>query len=76
MIAFMESSGEKLHLSSDLKKRLALVFGLVFVDLLGYSLILPLLPYYADTFGASITLVGLLGTSNALAQLGCRPGHW
>ena len=69
----MKSSGEKPQISSDLKKKLALIFGFVFVDLLGYSLILPLLPYYADTFGASITLVGLLGTSNALAQLVAAP---
>ena len=33
------------------------------------SLILPLLPYYARSFSASALLVGLLGTSNALAQV-------
>jgi len=60
-------------MDSQLKRRLALVFGFVFVDLLGYSLILPLLPYYADTFGATLALVGLLGTSNALAQLIAAP---
>ncbi|MBN1874862.1 MAG: MFS transporter [Anaerolineae bacterium] len=60
-------------LSKDLKHRLLLVFGFVFIDLLGYSLILPLLPYYADAFGASLTLVGMLGTSNALAQLVAAP---
>ncbi len=58
---------------NDLKRRLALVFGFVFVDLLGYSLILPLLPYYAETFGATLTVVGLLGTANALAQLVAAP---
>jgi len=57
----------------ELRKNLLLVFGFVFIDLLGYSLILPLLPYYADTFTASLTLVGLLGTSNALAQLFAAP---
>lgn len=60
-------------MDNDMKRRLMLVFGFVFVDLLGYSLILPLLPYYADTFGATLTLVGLLGTSNALAQLIAAP---
>ncbi|MGC9348979.1 MAG: MFS transporter [Anaerolineae bacterium] len=55
------------------KRRLSLVFGFVLIDLLGYSLILPLLPYYADTFGASLFVVGLLGTSNALAQLVAAP---
>lgn len=53
--------------------RLALVITFVFVDLLGYSLFLPLLPYYADTFGAGPTLVGLLVASNALAQLLAAP---
>ena len=57
----------------QLKRQLGLVFGFVFVDLLGYSLILPLLPYYAETFGATLTLVGLLGTSNAVAQLIAAP---
>lgn len=56
-----------------MKRALGLIFAFVFLDLLGYSLILPLLPYYAETFGASLTLVGLLGTSNALAQLVATP---
>ena len=55
------------------KKQLGLIFGFVFIDLLGYSLILPLLPYYADQFGASLTLIGLLGTANALGQLVAAP---
>ncbi|MBN1259183.1 MAG: MFS transporter [Anaerolineae bacterium] len=56
-----------------LRKRLGLLFGFVFIDLLGYSLILPLLPYYAEEFGATLTLIGLLGTSNALGQLVAAP---
>jgi DHA1 family tetracycline resistance protein-like MFS transporter len=50
-------------------KPLASIFLIVFIDLLGFSLILPLLPYYAETFGASDTLVGLLVASYAAAQL-------
>ena len=50
-----------------------LIFAFVFLDLLGYSLILPLLPYYASDFGATITLVGLLGTVNGLGQLIAAP---
>jgi DHA1 family tetracycline resistance protein-like MFS transporter len=49
--------------------RMLTVFVIVFVDLLGFSLILPLLPYYADAFGASPLLVGLLTASYAAAQL-------
>ncbi|NSW51610.1 MAG: MFS transporter [Anaerolineae bacterium] len=57
----------------DRKRRLGLIFFFVFIDLLGYSLILPLLPYYAETYNANATLVGLLGTSNALAQFFAAP---
>jgi MFS transporter, DHA1 family, tetracycline resistance protein len=41
----------------------------VFIDLLGFSMIIPLLPYYAQTFNASDTTVGLLLASYAAAQL-------
>ena len=51
------------------KRRLLNVFVIVFIDLLGFGLILPLLPYYADNYGATPTLVGLLAASYAAAQL-------
>ncbi|MFC1878815.1 MFS transporter [Chloroflexota bacterium] len=51
------------------KSRLSIVFLIVFIDLLGFSLILPLLPFYADTFGATPFQVGLLVASYAAAQL-------
>lgn len=54
-------------------KQFFLIFAFVFLDLLGYSLILPLLPYYASDFGATLTLVGLLGTVNGLGQLIAAP---
>lgn len=50
-------------------KRLATIFVIVFIDLLGFGLILPLLPYYADRFGATPFVVGLLAASYAAAQL-------
>lgn len=49
--------------------RLLTIFLIVFVDLLGFSLILPLLPYYAESFGATPVLVGFLVASYAAAQL-------
>ncbi|MBC8508933.1 MAG: MFS transporter [Chloroflexi bacterium] len=49
--------------------RLLPVFLVVFVDLLGFGLILPLLPYYADSYGATPLVVGLLTASYAAAQL-------
>jgi DHA1 family tetracycline resistance protein-like MFS transporter len=51
------------------KARLLTIFIIVFVDLLGFSLILPLLPYYAETYGATPIIVGLLVASYAAAQL-------
>jgi DHA1 family tetracycline resistance protein-like MFS transporter len=48
---------------------LSILFVYVVIELLGMSLILPLLPYYARSFSASALLVGLLGMSNALAQV-------
>jgi DHA1 family tetracycline resistance protein-like MFS transporter len=45
------------------------LFLFVFIDVLGFSLILPLLPYYADTFNATEGVVGLLLAANALTQL-------
>ena len=49
--------------------RLLTIFLVVFVDLLGFSLILPLLPYYAEQYGANAIVVGLLVASYAAAQL-------
>lgn len=50
------------------KRRFLTIFVIVFVDLLGFSLVLPLLPFYAETFGASAAVVGLLVASYAMAQ--------
>lgn len=51
------------------RKRLFSVIFVVFIDLLGFSLILPLLPYYARTFGSNDFVTGLLVASYAVAQL-------
>jgi DHA1 family tetracycline resistance protein-like MFS transporter len=50
-------------------KRLFSVIFVVFIDLLGFSLILPLLPYYAETFGSNEFVTGLLVASYAAMQL-------
>lgn len=56
-----------------MRKNLALIFVFVFIDVLGFSLILPLLPYYAETFAATPTVVGLLLGANAVTQLISAP---
>src|ERR1041385_6057561 len=54
-------------------KRLIPIFIVVFVDLLGFSIILPLLPYYADKFGATAELIGILVASYSLCQFIAAP---
>jgi MFS family permease len=49
------------------------IFLTVFVDVLGLTLVLPLLPYYAEHFGASPFVVGALAASYALCQLVSGP---
>ena len=58
-----ESSEEKL----DFKKVLP-VFIIVLVDLLGLTIIIPLLPLYAATFGANPVLIGLLSAAYPALQ--------
>lgn len=45
----------------------------LFLDLVGFGIILPVLPFYATSFGASPQLVTLLSTTFSLAQLGASP---
>lgn len=52
-----------------MNKKLFSIILVVFIDLLGFSLILPLLPYYAKSFHANATVTGLLVASYAAAQL-------
>ncbi|MCS6898248.1 MAG: MFS transporter [Myxococcales bacterium] len=45
------------------------LFLTIFVDVLGFTLVIPLLPYYALHFGATPLQVGLLNASYAAVQL-------
>jgi len=50
------------------RSHLTIIFLTVFIDLLGFGIVLPTLPYYAETYGASSLTVGLLSTSYSLMQ--------
>lgn len=52
---------------------LAILFITVFLDLLGFGLILPQLPYYAVRFGADALVVGALMAVYSLAQMVASP---
>jgi DHA1 family tetracycline resistance protein-like MFS transporter len=47
---------------------LAFIFLTVFVDMVGYGLVIPLLPFYAREYAAGAALVGLLGSLYAATQ--------
>lgn len=51
------------------KGSLFTAFLVVLVDLLGFGIVLPLLPFYAQTFDASAVVVGLLYSVYSFAQL-------
>jgi len=52
---------------------LFVIFLTIFVNLVGFGIIIPLLPFYAQTFGASPFAVGLLFASFSLSQLVASP---
>lgn len=49
------------------------IWSTVAVDLLGFGIILPVLPLYAERFDAGPTTIGLLVASFSLAQFVCSP---
>ena len=54
-------------------RSLVVLFLTIFVSLIGFGIIIPLLPFYAQTFGASPTTIGLLFASFSLAQFVAAP---
>jgi MFS family permease len=50
------------------RRALALVFGVVFLDLLGFSIVIPILPFYTRAFGGDELVIGLLAASYAVMQ--------
>lgn len=47
---------------------LAFLFITVFVDMMGYGIVIPLLPFYAQQFAPRAVLIGLLGSLYAAMQ--------
>ena len=61
-----------------MSRPLLIIFLTILVNLIGFGIIIPLLPFYAQTFGASPLTIGLLFASFSLSQLIASPilGHW
>src|SRR6476469_8136376 len=52
---------------------LLIIFLTIFVNLVGFGIIVALLPFYAETFGASPVVIGLLFAVFSLCQLAAAP---
>ena len=52
---------------------LLVIFLTIFVNLVGFGIIIPLLPFYAERFGASPLVIGLLFGVFSLCQLVASP---
>lgn len=59
------------------RERLPRGFGVIWttvaIDLVGFGIVLPILPQYAEDFGAGAALIGLLSASFSLMQLVFAP---
>lgn len=50
------------------KSTLPVLFSIIVIDLIGFGIVLPVLPFYADEYGASGLVLGVLFTSHAAMQ--------
>jgi len=50
------------------RRALATVIGIVFIDLLGFGIVIPILPFYVRSFGVSDVYIGLLAAAYSLLQ--------
>lgn len=57
----------------DNRRQLAIIFLIIFVNLLGFGIIIPLLPFYADAVGASPLQIGFLFASYSVFQIIASP---
>jgi DHA1 family tetracycline resistance protein-like MFS transporter len=55
------------------RRPLVIIFLTIFVNLVGFGIIIPLLPFYAETFGASPLVIGLLFAVFSACQLVAAP---
>jgi len=53
--------------------RILPILGVTFIDILGFSILLPILPYFVKSFGASDIFVGLLFSTFAACQFIAGP---
>jgi DHA1 family tetracycline resistance protein-like MFS transporter len=60
------------------RRQLIIIFLIIFVNLIGFGIIIPILPFYAENVGATPLQIGLLFASYSVAQIVASPvlGSW
>jgi len=53
--------------------RLLPILGITFIDIFGFSMLLPLLPFFVKHFGASDVVVGIVAATYSICQLIAGP---
>ena len=64
---------EKSRDISNPKRALSIVFFVILLDLIGFGIIIPILPFYVRSFGVSDIAIGLLAASYSLMQFISAP---
>jgi MFS transporter, DHA1 family, tetracycline resistance protein len=54
-------------------RRLLPILGVTFIDIVGFSMLLPMLPYFVTHFGSSAVIVGILLATFSFCQLVSAP---
>src|SRR3989441_4649115 len=67
------SSCRDYRMSESVTRPLFIIFLTIFVNLIGFGIIIPLLPFYAQTFGASPIAIGFLFAVFSICQLVAAP---
>ncbi|TQQ79309.1 MFS transporter [Halonotius terrestris] len=67
------SDGASIPTATGPRRRVAVVVAIVFIDLLGFGIIIPVLPFYVRSFGVSDVFIGVVAASYSLAQFVAAP---
>jgi len=65
-------NAESLSMKSH-KSSLWILFSVIVLDLIGFGIVIPILPFYAESYGANAAVLGLLLTSYAVMQFFFSP---
>ena len=60
-------------MQSSSLRQISILMATVFVDMVGFTMVLPLLPFYATRLGADASVVGILIAAHPFAQLAVSP---